>query len=118
MTWAELDLKSAQVLFEHEYWAPCIMHCQQAAEKAVKAAYIAAGNPSVPRTHHVDRLARDVGAPQEVIDKAEELAAEYLVSRYPVAQLPGAIYGAEDARRRLADAELVYKWALERITDG
>jgi len=54
----------------------------QAVEKLLKAIIIFEGKP-VPKSHYLDELARMLGQSDEIEDDLNELAADYMISRYP-----------------------------------
>ncbi len=49
----------------------------------VKALHIHLFGDPVPRVHSVEKLAANLDAPPDIIDKAIDLTAEYIASRYP-----------------------------------
>jgi len=56
---AKSDLASAEVLFEKELYDTAVYHCQQSAEKALKA-YLAWRDQSVVKAHDLTLLAKNV----------------------------------------------------------
>ena len=89
---AERDLEQARDssgASRHE-WA-CFA-AQQAAEKAVKALHLSAGQEAWG--HVIARLLQElptqVGAPEDLIDKARVLDALYIPARYPNSHPEGA----------------------------
>ncbi|MGH7728400.1 MAG: HEPN domain-containing protein [Vulcanimicrobiaceae bacterium] len=96
-------------------------HAQQAAEKALKAAITALQGDAVPT--HLGRTLlaalSDLGAlpPGEVRVAVLALDAYYIPTRYPDAldfADAAAMYGAEEARAAVAQADLVLRWVDER----
>jgi HEPN domain-containing protein len=114
---AERDLCAAELLFEHGQWDTCVFHAQQAAEKMVKALHISELGDPVPKVHSVEKLAQNLGAPSDIVDRATDLTAEYIASRYPDTFML-VVYTKDDARARLEDARAVCDWALGRILNG
>ena len=56
--WLEIvdrDLKSAKLLLKGEVFSTAVYHCQQAAEKALKA-YLAFKNHKITKTHDLTKL--------------------------------------------------------------
>lgn len=117
-TQAERDIGAAQLLRANEYWETCALMCQQAAEKALKALWIDIRHSEPPKTHWVERLASDLGAPASVVDAAERLSADYTASRYPgPGFMPMPMYDGEDATSRIADANTIVTWAAKHWED-
>ena len=106
------DLAAARALREDGFYDTCALMCQQAAEKAVKALWIDMKQCDPPRVHWVERLAADLGAPQDVRDAGTTLVADYMSSRYPQqsARSPFSAYLLEDADDRVEKAEFLLGW--------
>ena len=109
------DLETARILQGNAKYAQCCFHCQQAAEKAMKAVYYAAS--ADPWGHSVLRLVQGLakkGLPGETFpalgEKAKRLDQYYVPTRCPNG-LPGTIpsqaYGPEDAQAALDAAGAV-----------
>jgi len=93
-------------------------HCQQAAEKALKAVLIAR-KQQVPRTHNLglllDRLPVGVSLPQGVGEKdVAALSAFAVIARYPgdVEEVE-----VEDYEKAIAAARAVVDWAAGLVAD-
>ena len=90
-------------------------HAQQAAEKSLKAALIAADRPA-PRTHSLvlllDTCAGPTAAPDETLRAAAALNEYGIGPRYPGSYPPATLAQARAAR---ADADAVCGWALARF---
>jgi HEPN domain-containing protein len=95
-------------------YAQACFHCQQAAEKAVKALWYAID--ADPWGHSVKRLILDYPKKSELSDletlleKASLLDQYYIPTRYPHGLpdlTPGQIYSKEDTRETFAAAEMV-----------
>ena len=106
LRYAQEDLAAAVALAGDESVVP--RHpawlAQQAAEKAIKAALVAAGRP-FPRTHDLDRLVRLLADPSVVLATGADLSdlTEYAVeSRYPGDLLDEVL--VQDAARAVDDA--------------
>ncbi len=87
MEYAENDLAVAKHLMATFRPVPVgivCYHCQQAAEKAFKAAYIALG---VPKKHDLsfllEQMRRRVSVTEDMLDHADELNAFSVAVRYP-----------------------------------
>ena len=108
---AQDDLEAAGILYTGGKYAQACFLSQQAAEKAVKAAWYAVG--VAPWGHSVLRLVREV--PDEMLvaglKECESAAAFldqfYVPTRYPNGLpdlTPSEVYRDEDARRGLGEA--------------
>lgn len=117
---AERDLEAATVLLESGFFDYSIFWSQQAAEKAVKALYIRKHGNLAPKTHRVDILAQGFGAPEEMVNRAANLVAEYIATRYPepVLPLPSAFYTKEIALQRIDDAQAIIQWVKGEMSGG
>lgn len=91
MEYAENDLAVAKHLmatFRPEPVGIVCYHCQQAAEKAFKAVYIALGVPGgIPKKHDLsfllEQMKRRVSVTEDMLDHADELNAFSVAVRYP-----------------------------------
>ena len=111
------DLRVAKLLRDE---SPSIaaFHSQQAAEKALKAAYIVAIDEA-PRTHVVNHLLDELAAnghepTQGVREAARILERFYAPTRYPDALGgidPNKVYVANDASQAITEAEIVIAFA-------
>jgi HEPN domain-containing protein len=83
---AQADLEAAQVLLSQGLFAAACFHCQQAAEKALKAYLYGQGEEEV-RGHSVAVLCRSAARldPRfaELAEQVGELDGFYLPTRYP-----------------------------------
>ncbi len=109
---AEGDLALAKVpLPEGAFYEDLCFHCQQAAEKALKAVYQHFGK-RFRYTHDLDELItglrnEGISVPPEVVDAA--LLTSYAwEARYPGLSEPATI---EEYREALRQAEIVMRWA-------
>jgi len=89
-------------------------HAQQAAEKALKAVFVA-GKISSPRTHSIrmliDLIPEDLDVPQSVQD-ASALTDYAVLSRYPGNLEPIEV---DEYREAVALAEAVVKWSMAMV---
>ncbi len=112
---ARSNLLRSRAILPGVYLEDLCFDAQQAAEKAIKAVFIARG-VDFPFVHDLARLLallRQSGEsiPPEVAD-ATELTQYSVVPRYPGATEP---VSAEDHRHAVASAEAVVAWAEERV---
>lgn len=91
MEYAENDLAVAKHLMNTFHPKPLEIicyHCQQAAEKAIKAVYIAQGIPGgLPKKHDLsfllEQMKHIVPVAEALLDHADELNAYGVIVRYP-----------------------------------
>ncbi|MBI3921826.1 MAG: HEPN domain-containing protein [Armatimonadetes bacterium] len=93
LEFARTDLRSAEVLLEEDIYSSAAFHCQQAAEKALKAVFAAKGTVA-PRVHDLVELLGELSKYSDVYaqhqDDVAYLSRFYLPVRYPDA-LPGTL---------------------------
>ena len=91
LDFAENDLAVAKHLLETFHPKPLEIicyHCQQAAEKAIKAVYIALGIPGgIPKKHDLtfllEQMKHRVDIPDAMFDHADDLNSYSIIVRYP-----------------------------------
>ncbi|MGD8237969.1 MAG: HEPN domain-containing protein [Armatimonadota bacterium] len=117
---AEWDLGTARHNVEGERYDAAVLYCQQAAEKMLKAAYMAVHHEEAARTHSLQRLLRDLGGPPQLIGLGRALTSDYIITRYPGAgaQIPAKAYGRAQAEDRLRRAEEIIAWAQQLIEEA
>jgi len=115
VAYAEADLAAARVLLAAPdgLWDIVCYHCQQAAEKHLKAVLVAAQRP-YPRIHDLAELVRLVAAHEpEAVALAEEaawLTDAGAQARYPAVEEP---CDRADANRALASASRIRSFCRE-----
>lgn len=120
LTKAAEDSRAAAVLAEHAPHLEGIIsfHCQQAAEKLLKALFVAVDREP-PRTHDLDSLVgallHDFPALASVRDPATFLKAFAVLPRYPVF-LPSGVASGKQSKRAREAAEAVER-AVASILD-
>lgn len=113
------ELATARHLAVGGFHAAACFHCQQAAEKAVKAVHYSRGARTV--LGHSVRALIDSLAPRDpaldrLLDAARELDLLYVPTRYPnglAAGTPGEAFSAPQAERAIAHAEAILAAARE-----
>lgn len=115
--WTDYDV--AVFLFENRHPQPLEIicyHCQQAAEKAIKALYIALNIPGgVPRKHDLafllNQMQGKVAVSKELRQHADSLSVYGIAARYP-AEIP-----VDEGRTKLAisAAKYIWEWVKENI---
>lgn len=91
LEFADADLETARFLYERQHPRQLEIicyHCQQAAEKAVKALYISLDIPGgIPRKHDLgfllNQLTGRMDIPEAIFDAAEDLQPYGVIVRYP-----------------------------------
>lgn len=119
LTFAENDFKVAKHLFEDFYpmqYEIICYHCQQAAEKAIKAVYIGHDLPGgIPKKHDLSFLLNQmknyVSVSDDLLEYADELTPYGVTVRYP----SEIDIGERDTRTALKYSEAILKWATDCI---
>jgi len=113
---AQEDLETARVLLEAERYYASVFFSQQAAEKALKALYVHKRR-ELPKTHNLVELAIDLEASERVMEAAQELTPNYLVTRYvnAAAGVPAQMYNSRSAKMHLDCAEAVMQWTRKSL---
>lgn len=115
---AREDLTTAEYNRQGGRYYAAVFFAQQAAEKALKALYVQAMNDLAPKTHNMVRLAKVLGAPEEVVEAAIELNPEYFTTRYPDAAvgIPAEMFSDRSAAVHLQAAKVVLEWVQSKLT--
>jgi len=89
----------------------------QAAEKALKTAYIVGRAELPPRSHNLVELGQQVEA-GDLLGSLADLNPHYIISRYPDAAngVPSEVYTREIAERCLCAAEEALAWVKKRFS--
>ncbi len=80
---ADHDLENAKKNLDIEAYDVCLILCEQAAEKILKALYIKDRKEEPPRTHSLRKLIELTDMPEDALKLVAELDSYYLVLRYP-----------------------------------
>ena len=119
LEFAKMDLDAAKHLNDTFYPKPLQIicyHCQQSAEKALKAIIVAHGKPGgMPKMHDLEFLLNQmknyVDIKDEYWDYAEALTPYGVEVRYP----GGTEISEAETELGLKYAEALYMWAVEEI---
>ncbi len=110
---SQYDVETADAMLKAGRYLYVLFCCQQAVEKALKAAIVQRTNKMPPRIHQLMRLVElaRVAVEERHANFLRELSNYYIPSRYPeeAADLASAITG-EDARRVLAQSMEFVQW--------
>jgi len=114
LDYAHMDYDAAVTLFEHhpQPFEIICYHCQQAAEKAIKALFILFEVPGgIPRKHDLsfllNQIRNNVEIPTDLRQHADALSVYGIISRYPN-EIP---VNQDRARLALQYAAQVLRWA-------
>ncbi|MBI5177149.1 HEPN domain-containing protein [Candidatus Micrarchaeota archaeon] len=104
---AEKDIKAAVYLLDGGFLEGAAFHAQQAAEKALKYAYIRKTG-KLKKVHDLVFLAKEVGLDGALAEKCSKIDPFYAESRYPGF---GGDFSREDVENAVQTANEVIKWA-------
>lgn len=108
LTFAEEDLRAAEILFREEVWNQVCFHAQQCVEKALKGFCVLQRQQPPPRTHAIVELLELL--PREWLSDirlalAESIDTYYIPTRYPDA-LPGTLLECENSKFDIRNPKL------------
>lgn len=115
------DLRTSEILLEVGRYYASVFFAQQAAEKALKAAYMHLKEEPPPRTHNLLELLEDLNVSREdLVDAAMDLTPEYTITRYPDAAggVPASLYNSRIAREHLEKAKLIVSFCKTLLESG
>lgn len=114
---ADRDLENAKKNLDIEAYDVCLILCEQAAEKMLKALYIKERNEEPPRTHSLRKLIELTNMPDEALRLVAELDSYYLVLRYPDVGdvVPYENVDYEDAEDGINKAEEIIELTREQL---
>jgi HEPN domain-containing protein len=120
----ERDLEAARTLSRSGLFDSAAFHCQQAAEKTLKALVLHVAR-TVPRTHasvFLIKILEEAGCrvPEEVATACRKLDPHYMNARYPngVGGAPEEFYDERITSEAIVNAETVRAFMLERLCEG
>lgn len=113
---AQTDLRTAWQLLKDKIYYAAVFFAQQAAEKALKALWIARHAELAPRTHNLVALATELGGDEALIQAAAELGPEYILTRYltPEVASPEDLYDSKSANVHLDAARSIVEWVQQQ----
>ena len=114
---AKADMKTAKDNITLKNYYASVMFSQQAAEKGLKALYIARKQRLPPKTHDLVELCSLTKSSETITRTAGRLTIVYLPSHYPgvAPVIPVKFYGLEKAETHLAEAQEILTWAQKQI---
>lgn len=114
---ADRDLENAKKNLDIEAYDVCLILCEQAVEKMLKALYIKERNEEPPRTHSLRKLIDLTNMPDESLKLVTELDSYYMVLRYPDVSnvVPYENVDYEDAEDGINKAEEIIELTREEL---
>jgi len=112
LTFAQQDLKDAEILFIQKSYRGTSWHCHQAIEKILKAILIKKGK-SPGKIHDLVDLLKDtkIKLPEDLMSFLEELNLHYFPPRYPdVYEQMKKIYHSKNIERVLKLTRTLFLW--------
>ncbi len=117
---AEHDLENAKKNLDIEAYDVCLILCQQAVEKILKALYIQEREEEPPRTHSLRKLIELTDMPDDALKLVSELDSYYLVLRYPDVGdiVPYENVDKEDAEDGIDKTEQIVESVKSKLNEG
>jgi HEPN domain-containing protein len=119
---AREDLATARLAAQSALLPPAAFHCQQAAEKILRALLLehhveAREHSLVELLEMVHQQAR-LEAPSEVLTAARKLDPHYIQARYPGPHgpRPGSLYDETIIQELLEYAEEIFRWVEKNLS--
>ena len=111
---ATRDYTSAMNSFNSRDYYVCTLLCQQAVEKALKYLLLWKGK-GLLRIHDMVKLAREVDAPLEIIQKCSDISPVYAEVRYPEGnELPASKVNKQEAEYLLKQSKVILQWVKKQ----
>ncbi len=115
LEYAEADRYSVRHAMKADDYSDVAFHCQQVAEKLLKAVIVWQTRRRPPHSHNLWRLWRSVSGvtcPADVREALAALSPHYTLSRYPGM---GAKYDRKTAQRMMKRMERVWQWFTQTL---
>lgn len=113
------DLADARKMSDNGMYNWSVFAARQAAEKALKGAYIALRQEDPPSVHSLIGLGRQIALsiPEDLEDDLRELSRHYTTTRYPdaVEGLTSEAYSLTSAQRAFDQAERIIEWVTKGL---
>lgn len=113
---AKNDILAAESLGQANLYSAACFHCQQAAEKALKA-HLIETKGEFPKEHSLRRLSVEAGVLDSLFDELAVLQGDYTLSRYPdtYGKTPSSIYNENSFNKKIKAARKIVKVIEEWI---
>lgn len=118
---AQADLAGAEANVAPPRSSMAAFYAHEAAEKALKALFIATRRELPPKTQDLVALGNELRVPSGLMTKLREMNADYVATRYPDAAngVPADNYDARVAEERVGYAREVLGWVKRQsLTDA
>lgn len=107
---AEADIKSAEHASKSGDYYAAAFWAQQAVEKGLKALILHKG-AEFRKIHDLEELAKNVAAPEKIIDNCKKISPAYTIARYPdAASRTASSVSKEEAEELVKLAKEVLVW--------
>lgn len=111
---ASRDYTSARNSFNSRDYYVCALLCQQVVEKALKFLHLGRGE-ELERTHDLVKLAKDLQAPAEIIEKCSVINPVYIEVRYPEGEeFPASKVNKQEAEQLLQLTREILQWVKKQ----
>ena len=107
---AEHDLFAAEENLKIKLFDICLIQCEQAVEKILKALFIKVKKTEPPKTHNLEILLDEFEAIKELKEFITQIDMYYFTLRYPsmADDVPYSLVSEADAVKGLDNARLVF----------
>lgn len=91
--------------------------CHQTIEKCLKALYISRFDDLPPKTHHIDKLAILLEAPDDIVKITYALSEDYMMTRYPdvTDKLPFQSYDEKMVSQKISQSGKLLLWVKKKL---
>lgn len=118
-TWleqADRDIRTAKNCLESEDYYASAYFSHQATEKALKSMYIEHEKKFL-KIHDLVKLAREIKASEDIIEKCAKINPTYTEVRYPESdELPADKVNKKEAEEIIKLAKEVLEWTKEKLS--
>ena len=112
---AERDLVTAENSCRSGDYYASVFWCQQAVEKALKAKYIQLRN-NLLKIHDLVKLAKEIQAPEEMVQKCSKINPVYFEVRYPEGdELPSERVNQAEAKKIINFSKEILEWIKKNL---
>lgn len=114
---AQHDLQAAEANLKIHYPDVCLILCEQAVEKILKAFYIKKFQKEPPKTHNLDILINELGLYDELEPFIVQIDQYYFVLRYPSQdqEAPYKLVDEQEAGQGLEKAKTIFNSIKEKL---